>query len=120
MAKAAAEPEEPTADEAADPGKRIDQLEARIEGQESKLDQILGMLSGGSKPDAPAGEAPPADIASEIREQLAKRDREEAAKRAEAERDGTLASLQAKVAELSEQPPAPMPRRVERIMWGSQ
>jgi|SRR5690348_9054532 len=116
MAKPAPEPEEPTADEAADPGKRIDQLEARIEGQESKLDQILGMLSGGSKPDAPAGDAPPTDIASEIREQLAAAERKRRAEEAEAARDGTLSALKARVEELSEQPPAPMPRRVEKIM----
>ncbi len=106
---------EPPAEEAASDTKRMDQLEARQESTESKIDQILGIISG-KKPEAdPAADAP-TDIASEIRQQLEARDAKDKADRAAAERDGTLSALQAKVAELSEQAPAPVPRRVEKLM----
>lgn len=116
MAKPAPEPE-PTEEEATDPAKRMDQLEAKQETLSGKLDQILGILGSKDKPaDGPADPAGSPDIASQIREQLAERDRQAAAANAEAERDGTVAALRAKVEELTEQAPAPMPRRVERLM----
>ena len=112
----AKEPEEPTTEEATDDGKRLDQLEARQESLSGKLDQVISMLSGRKPEGAEPGAGPPADIASEIRQQLDARDAKEKADRAAAERDGTLASLQATVKELAEKAPAPVPRRVERLM----
>lgn len=100
---------------------RVDQLEAGQQTLGDKLDLIIGKLGGGQGDGAPAAAAgepggDPATIAHEINAQLAERDRKAAAKAADAERDGTLADLKAKVAELTETKPQPMPRRVEKLM----
>lgn len=111
------QPEEPTAEEATEDGKRLDQLEAKQDALSGKIDQILGIISGKPKdPELDAQQGQPAGIASEIRQQLEARDAKNKADEAEAARNGTLADLQAKVAELAEKPPEPMPRRVEKIM----
>lgn len=100
---------------------RMGKIEERQDDQGGKLDRILGILSGDGKP-AEGKEEPeqkggsPGGIAHEIRAQLEERDRKDAASKAEAERDGTLADLKAKVAELAEKPPGPLPRKVEKIM----
>lgn len=107
------------------PGDGLDQRVAKLEtGQstlEDKVDKILGIVSGGHGEDGGQGghEEQPSGgptIAHEIRAQLDERDRKAAA---EAERQAgsdRLAAAEAKLAELSEKPPEPMPRRVERIM----
>jgi hypothetical protein len=105
---------------------RVGQLETGQQGLTDKVDKILGILDGGGKggghaPDATAdadGAGNPASVAHEIRQQLdaaeARRRRDEA----EAAKDGRLAAAEAKIAELSEKPPAPLPRRVTKVTWG--
>jgi hypothetical protein len=97
---------------------RVSSLEAGQESLSQKLDKILGIVGGagpaeGGHPDEDKG-AP--NIAHEIRAQLDQRD---AAAKKQADEDAlknTVGEVKAKVAELAEKPPAPMPRRVERIM----
>ena len=96
---------------------RVSSLEAGQESLSQKLDKILGIVGGdgpaeGGHPDEDKG-AP--NIAHEIRAQL---DADAAAKK-KADEDSVkdeLGQVKAKVAELAEKAPEPMPRRVERIM----
>ena len=92
-------------------------VEQRVDSLESKVDKILGILSGGQD-DPPRAEQPDGgtNIAHEIRAQLDARDAKNAADAAEREKSDRLAAAEAKLAELSEKPPEPMPRRRERIM----
>lgn len=105
------------ADEEQAPAEETAGVEQRVDSLESKVDKILGILSGGQG-ETPQAEQPDGgtNIAHEIRAQLDERDRKNAADAAEREKADRLAAAEAKIAELSEQPPAPMPRRVERIM----
>jgi hypothetical protein len=97
---------------------RVSSLEAGQESLSQKLDKILGIVGGagpaeGGHPDEDKG-AP--NIAHEIRAQLDQRD---AAAKKKADEDSVkdeLGQVKAKVAELAEKAPEPMPRRVERIM----
>lgn len=95
---------------------RVGALETGQQTMAEKLDQILGIVTGGGheqdgagQPDKPGD----ANIAHEIRAQLDARD----ARKAE---EGKHKSLAEQVAEikttLTEKPPEPMPRRVERLM----
>lgn len=103
---------------------RIASLEAGQTGLENKIDRILGIISGGGPDDdddpgdggQPAGSG---SIAHEIRAQLDKRDREAKDAAARASLTDELGQVKARVAELAEKPPAPMPRRVEKIMGWS-
>ena len=102
-------------EQAADPPAETG-VEQRVDSLESKVDKILGILSGS---DAPAEQEQPeagTNIAHEIRAQLDERDRKAAADAEEQGKADRLAAAEAKIAELAEKPPAPMPRRVERIM----
>jgi hypothetical protein len=105
---------------------RVSTLETGQETLSGKLDQVIGMLGGkggGGHADDPTAAADSTgnagNIAHEIRAQLDKVAREKEAAAKEGERDGTLAELRAKVAELTEKTPEPMPRRVEKIMGWS-
>jgi hypothetical protein len=93
---------------------RVSGLEAGQQGLAGKIDQILGIIQGGGgrQPEAKAP-APAGNVADEIRQQLDLIDRE---KKGRDEIEG----LKTKVAELSETPPEPQPRRVEKFMWGAQ
>ena len=107
------------------PDSGLDERVAKLEtGQETltgKVDKILGIVSGqggsaedgGGHADQPTGGT---NIAHEIRAQLEERDRKNAADAEERAKSDRLAAAEAKLAELSEKPPEPMPRRVERIM----
>lgn len=101
---------------------RVDRLEAGQQSLSDKLDTIIGKLGGqGDDDGTPTAQASepggsPGGIAEEIRAQLEERDRRNAARAKDDERDGTIASLQQKVAELTEQQPQSMPRRVEKLM----
>ena len=106
------------------PDSGLDERVAKLEtGQETlseKVDKILGIVSGhggtedgGGHEDQPTGGT---NIAHEIRAQLEERDRKNAADAAERAKSDRLAAAEAKLAELSEKPPEPMPRRIERIM----
>ena len=95
-------------------------LDQRVSSLEGKIDTILSKLGGGTPaPDGPKEPAGAPNVAHEIRQQLDERD---AAARKKAEEDGVkteLGEVKAKLAELAEQPPAPMPRRIERLMGWS-
>lgn len=101
---------------------RVGKLEDGQDSLSSKVDQILGILGkdrdkahDAAQDHTEAKLDRPSNVADEIRQQLDERDR-----RAKADADtNDLAALKAKVAELSEKAPEPMPRRVERIMWGA-
>lgn len=103
-------------------GARVGQLEAGQDSLAGKVDKILGIISGGGGQDGdggghgeePTGGAP--NIAHEIRAQLAERDRKS---REDAEKktlSDELAGVKARIAELAEKQPEPMPRRVEKFM----
>jgi hypothetical protein len=99
------------------------ELETRVDRVESKLDQLISIVSGkeqqGQKIAQRGREAElnaPTTVADQIRAQLEERDRkaaETAGKQAETDR---VAALEAKIAEMSEQPPETPARRVERFM----
>ena len=98
-------PAEPTPD----PPKEEGNLPARVDTIESKVDQILGILSGGGQPkqDETVSADQETNVAHEIREGVdrlkALADRQEANSKAEPKQE-------------PEKPPEPMPRRVERLM----
>lgn len=101
---------------------RVGKLEDGQNSLSSKVDQILGILGkdkdkahDAAQQHTEAKLERPTNVADEIRQQLDERD-----KRAAEERDKSdLASLKETVAALTEKSPEPMPRRVERIMWGA-
>jgi hypothetical protein len=112
--------DEPVDPPAADhPPAESGDLPKRVSSLEGKIDRILDMVTGGGG-DAETGSEPGApNIAHEIRQQLDQRDREAKKK---ADEDGVKAELgevKTKLAELAEKPPAPMPRRIERLMGWS-
>jgi hypothetical protein len=121
MAKPEPDPpkEEPTEPEGNSTDQRIASLEAGQTGLESKIDRILGIISGSGPDDDPGDGGQPAggqSIAHEIRAQLDARDAKAKQDAAAASLTDELGQVKAKVAELAEKPPAPMPRKVERIM----
>lgn len=115
--------ENETHDESQDSAdQRIASLEAGQSSLEGKVDKILGIISGqhgtgegdgGGHDDQPSGGT---NVAEEIRAQLDARDAKNAADADEKSKSDRLAAAEAKIAELAEKPPAPMPRRSERIM----
>ena len=111
--------DEPAEPPAADPPESGD-LPKRVSSLEGKIDRILDMVTGGGGDDNQEPTEPGApNIAHEIRQQLDQRDREAKKK---ADEDGVKAELgevKTKLAELAEKPPAPMPRRIERLMGWS-
>jgi hypothetical protein len=108
---------DPPADAGVD--QRIASLEAGQTGLEHKIDRILGIISGPGHDDDPGDGGQPAggqSIAHEIRAQLDARDAKAKADSEAASVKDELGQVKAKVAELAEKPPAPMPRRVEKLM----
>jgi hypothetical protein len=102
---------------------RVAGLEAGQQSLSGKVDQVLAALGGGKDP-APAGDgkdpAPAGGVAAEIRQQLDERDARERAAAAERDRDGRLGALEQSVKDMGEKAPAPLPRRVEKMMgWTS-
>ena len=105
---------------------RVNELESGQSAISAKVDQILGLLGkdkdkvhGAAEQHTEAKLDRPSNVADEIRQQLDERDRKT---REDAEKQAAgseLAELRAKVAELTEKPPEPMPRRIEKIMWGA-
>jgi hypothetical protein len=97
-------------------GERVGKLETGQDNLSGKIDEILGILGGrggGEHEDQPSGAR---NVADEIRIQLDERDRKRAADdqaRADSDR---LGAVEARVSELAEKPPEPMPRRIERFM----
>ena len=109
------------------PNQELDQRVSSLEtGQESlsqKLDKLLGIVGGGGHDDDPTGD--PKDpgggtnVAHEIRQQLDARDAKKAEEDRQAGLRSTVDELKTKVTELAEKPPAPMPRRIEKLMGWS-
>lgn len=122
MAKDTDPPEEGAPPPAAGLDQRVESLEHGQESLGHKLDKILGIVSGGPDDDDPGDGGQPAgapNIAEEIRAQLDKRDREAKDAADKASLTDELGQVKAKVAELAEKPPAPMPRKIEKIMGWS-
>jgi hypothetical protein len=118
MAKPETDPP-PTEPEGNTTDQRIASLEAGQTGINSKIDRILGIISGSGPDDDPGDGGQPAggqSIAHEIRAQLDARDAKNKADSEAASVKDELGQVKAKVAELAEKPPAPMPRRVEKLM----
>jgi hypothetical protein len=98
---------------------RVSSLETGQESLSQKLDKLLGIVGAdgpGDGQDGHEGEGTGTNIAHEIRAQLDKRDADAKKKADEDALKNTVGEVQAKVAELAEKAPEPMPRRVERIM----
>ena len=92
-------------------------LETRVDSLEAKVDQILGLVSGGRENAAePPSQGGGTNVAHEIRQQLDERDARARAQADEAAKADRLGAIETKLAELAEKPPEPMPRRIERIM----
>jgi hypothetical protein len=111
---------EPQGEEPLD--KRVSSLEAGQDSLSQKLDRILGIVGGGGHDEEPTdqpaqGGAP--NIAHEIRQQLDERDRKKADDDRQAGLHSTVDELKTKVSELTEKPPAPLPRRIEKLMGWS-
>src|SRR5277367_6937970 len=113
--------EDPKPEQALD--QRVSSLETGQETITQKIDKLLGLVSGDGHDDEgtddPGQPGGGTNIAHEIRQQLDERD---AAAKKKADEDGlrgTVGELQTKLAELAEKPPAPMPRRVEKLMGWS-
>jgi hypothetical protein len=103
--------DEPAAPPAAD---RDPGLESRVGALESGQQSIIGKLDqllGAGNVSRETTEPPAVDVAEEIRRQLEKRDRKAAAAAA-----APAAPAAPDPKELAEKTPAPMARRVEKIM----
>jgi hypothetical protein len=119
VAKDTEPPEDPTPPPATGLDQRVESLEHGQESLSHKLDRILGVISGGSEDDDPGDggqQAGAPNIAEEIRAQLDARDAKARSDAEAASVKDELGQVKAKVAELAEKPPAPMPRRVEKLM----
>jgi hypothetical protein len=97
-----ADDETPAADDGLD--QRVTQLETGQQSILSRLDQLIG----GDDTETTEPERPEVNIAEEIRRQLGERDKAAARK--------PKAAAAPKAAELAEQAPEPMGRRIEKIM----
>jgi hypothetical protein len=95
-------------------------LPQRVGTLEGKIDQILGILGkGDDKPADPTEPGGGTNIAHEIRQQLDAQNRKKAE---DDEKNGIkneLGEVKTKLSELTEKPPAPMPRRIEKLMGWS-
>jgi hypothetical protein len=107
------------ADEETEAAPETGDLPQRVGALEGKIDQILGIISGDGKPADPAEPGGGTNIAHEIRQQLDERDQAAKKKADEDGLRGTVGELQTKLSELTEKPPAPMPRRIEKLMGWS-
>ena len=108
-----------------DDGARIDALSAKVDAHDSKLDQILSMLTGGKPATHQQAEADterrldrPSTVAEQVRAEL---ERAEGEKAAAAKADGEKSereTLAERMAKLEEKRPEPPQARRERVMWG--
>jgi hypothetical protein len=95
---------------------RVSSLEAGQDSLSGKIDKILGILGGRDSAEHEEQPTGGGNVADEIRAQLDERDRKRAADdqaRADSDR---LGAIEAKVSELAEKAPEPMPRRIEKFM----
>jgi hypothetical protein len=101
----------------------IDELSARQDSMESKLDRILGAITGGgdskgepSDP-APAG-GRPESVKDQVRAELERAEADRKQQEAEAAKQSEHESLKEQVARLAEVKPEPPQPRRQRAMWG--
>ena len=91
--------------------------EKRIDTLESKVDRILGMLSGDGKPE-PEAEPPVADPKAEMRQELARLKAAEDRKKArESEKAANESRLKAIEDKISEKPPVEHKRSTTFMRW---
>jgi uncharacterized protein YceH (UPF0502 family) len=91
-------------------------LDSRVGRLETMISELKDAITGGGGQGSETAPEPPANVAEEIRRQIEERDAREAARAADQAKTDRLGALETKVAELTEKPPEPMPRKVERIM----
>jgi hypothetical protein len=102
---------------------RVSSLETGQNSLAEKVDQILGIVSGGGHDDEGSGDPKQpgggTNIAHEIRQQLDEISRK---KTEDDEKNGIkseVGEIRARLEGLAEKPPAPMPRRIEKFMGWS-
>lgn len=107
----------------------IDSLAERQSRTESKLDEILGMLTGGARPrgqsqrreadgdDSEAGR--PGSVAEQVRAELARARAQEKADADAAAKQTETETLKQRLAKLEEKAPEPPQPFRQRLMWGS-
>ena len=112
------DPPEAASGDETEPGREGGQ-EQRIETLESKVDQILGLLSR-TPENRSAGreDAGPPTVAHEIRQQLDERDRRDREAAAAQGQTDRLGAVETRLAELTEKPPVAPVRKVTKLMWG--
>ena len=101
---------------------RVSSLETGQETLTQKIDKLLGIVGAdgpGDGQDGHDGEGTGTNIAHEIRAQIDARDAKKAEEDRQAGLHSTVDELKTKVTELAEKPPAPMPRRIEKLMGWS-
>jgi archaellum component FlaC len=103
---------------------RVGDLETKQDTMSGKLDQILGILSSGSKTHEAAEQHEeqhldrPTSVMEQVRAELARAKQEDADEAAAAQEKSELEDLKERVKGLGEtRPQSPQPRR-ERAMWG--
>ena len=105
---------------AEDDSDRLDQLAARQDSLESKLDKIIDLVTGsradpadgqGNSTGASGGQS----VAAQVRAELAKHQAEQQAADDKQKDADDRAEIRAQLARLTEQPPQP---RRQRVMWG--
>ena len=101
-----------------EPPKTLDELAARQEQTDRKLDELIDLVKG-AKPGDPGKKDDPAaadpSLEQRVKEELARRDQAAA----DEQRGKEHADLKAQVAKLSEKPPRqPGSRRTKLLGWG--
>lgn len=109
----------------------LDSLAERQNRTESKLDEILAMLTRGGRSrhgDTSRGEAGdgdtetgrPSSIAEQVRAELARARREDKRAAEKAKQQSEIESLRERQNKLEEKPPKPPQPRRQRWMWGQE
>lgn len=115
------ETETDEAPDAAELAERQDRLEAKLEQNDSKLDELIdlvkGKLPGGKGKER--GEEETGSVADQVRAELARSKAAEAAEKEEADDKADRAELRARVDALSEKAPQPPVKKVTKWLgWG--
>ena len=91
-------------------------LDSRVGRLETMISELKDAITGGGGQGSESAPEPPANVAEEIRRQIEERDARERAAAEDKARTDRLGALETRLAELTEKPPEPMPRRVEKLM----
>lgn len=94
---------------------RVQSIDERFAAQDSKIERLLSMLSGGAAKEEPAE---PEDIGARVKEELDRRDKEAADKAAADREREERESIKAQLAKLAEKPPAPPRNRLKAFVSG--